>query len=166
MTAFEPSSNNLRTWTKERVALLKNYVDAGLSCSQIANEIGVSRNAVIGKLNRLGLSRGRSSAAPRTRSITSIQRPRVLTQRLALKALFESEPFATNVVSAEPCSLLDLAPRKCRWPIGSNGAVTSSFCGNITADGMSYCVGHVRMAYRFPPSRSGYQLSKQARQVC
>jgi putative ABC transport system substrate-binding protein len=35
-------------WTTERIALLKNRFDAGLSCGQIAREIGVSRNAVIG----------------------------------------------------------------------------------------------------------------------
>ena len=59
-------------WTTERIALLKNRIDAGLSCGQIAREIGVSRNAVIGKANRLGLSRfksatagGRSGRAPR-----------------------------------------------------------------------------------------------------
>ena len=45
------------TWTEERVALLKARVDAGLTCAQIAREIGVSRNAVIGKVSRLGLSR-------------------------------------------------------------------------------------------------------------
>ena len=45
------------TWTTERIALLKNRIMAGLSCSEIAREIGLSRNAVIGKANRLGLSR-------------------------------------------------------------------------------------------------------------
>jgi len=160
MTAIETSCKNLRTWTTERVALLRSYVNAGLSCAQIASEIGVSRNAVIGKINRLGLSRGRSSSTPRTRSITPMQRSRTLAQRLALKALFESEPLAA-VVSTEPCSLLDLAPRKCRWPISANGAAAFSFCGNSTADGMSYCTGHVRMAYRFSPPRSGSQPLKQ-----
>ena len=67
MTDTEISNENLRkTWTTERVAQLRNCVNAGLSCGQIANEIGVSRNAVIGKINRLGLSRGRSKAASRT----------------------------------------------------------------------------------------------------
>src|SRR6516164_2042174 len=45
------------TWTIERIALLKNRMNAGLSCGQIAQELGVTRNAVIGKANRLGLSR-------------------------------------------------------------------------------------------------------------
>jgi len=147
MTTIEiPGKNFLKTWTAERIAQLKSGVGAGLSCSQIANEIGVSRNAVIGKLNRLGLSRGRGPAAPRVRNGVSVRRPQVLTQRLVLKALFASAPVADDVVSSEPCSLLNLAPRKCRWPIG--GAVDFTFCGNTTIDGMSYCAGHARMAYR------------------
>src|SRR5262245_10969262 len=44
-------------WTLERIDLLKRCLDAGLSCGQTAREIGVTRNAVIGKINRLGLSR-------------------------------------------------------------------------------------------------------------
>jgi len=36
---------------------VKRCLHAGLSCGQIAREIGVTRNAVIGKINRLGLSR-------------------------------------------------------------------------------------------------------------
>ena len=47
MLANEP------TWTTERVELLKSRFDAGLSCREIAADIGVSRNAVIGKLSRL-----------------------------------------------------------------------------------------------------------------
>jgi GcrA cell cycle regulator len=150
MTLIETSSKNLReTWTAERVAQLKSGISAGLSCAQIANEIGVSRNAVIGKINRLGLSRGRSPAAPRVPgSGASTRRPPVLTQRSLLKALFASAPVADDVVSCEPCSLLNLAPRKCRWPISGAGTVDFRFCGNSTVDGMSYCAGHARMAYR------------------
>ena len=132
MTTIETSSGNLRqTWTTERVAQLKSGVNAGLSCAQIANEIGVSRNAVIGKINRLGLSRGRSPAAPRPCRGALIRRPQVLNQRLKLKALFASAPIADDVVSSEPCSLLNLAPRKCRWPISGINAVGSDVLPKI-----------------------------------
>ncbi len=50
-------SGNCTSWSSERIELLKRCFHAGLSCSQIAREIGVTRNAVIGKMNRLGLSR-------------------------------------------------------------------------------------------------------------
>jgi GcrA cell cycle regulator len=157
MTASEVSSTNSRmTWTAERVALLRSCVNTGLTCGQIADEIGVSRNAVIGKINRLGLSRGRSAVVSGTRIGAPRRRPQVLTQRLALEAMFASQPVYEDVVSAEPCSLLSLSPRKCRWPISASGNADFTFCGNITADGVSYCVGHARIAYRASPrARSG-----------
>ena len=59
------------TWTDERVELLKKLWADGLSASQIAAELGgITRNAVIGKVHRLGLSgraKSPSSAAPRPR---------------------------------------------------------------------------------------------------
>src|ERR1700741_3654370 len=59
------------SWTDERVELLKKLWSDGLSASQIAAELGgITRNAVIGKVHRLGLSgraKSPSSAAPRPR---------------------------------------------------------------------------------------------------
>ncbi len=56
----------IETWTPERIEQLRNFATSGLSSSQIAAEIGVTRNAVIGKLHRLGLvagaARGRTGA--------------------------------------------------------------------------------------------------------
>src|SRR5712672_1196005 len=58
-------------WTDERVELLKKLWADGLSASQIAAELGgITRNAVIGKVHRLGLSgraKSPSSATPRPR---------------------------------------------------------------------------------------------------
>ena len=53
------------TWTDERIELLKQHFEAGLTCRQIADDIGVSRNAVIGKLSRLNLTREKSGDAGR-----------------------------------------------------------------------------------------------------
>lgn len=53
------------SWTDERVELLKNMWGEGRSASQIAKELGgVTRNAVIGKVHRLGLSNRASTAKP------------------------------------------------------------------------------------------------------
>jgi GcrA cell cycle regulator len=52
------------SWTDERVETLKRMWNEGQSASQIAKELGgVTRNAVIGKVHRLGLS-NRVGAAP------------------------------------------------------------------------------------------------------
>src|SRR5947208_4086850 len=59
------------TWSDDRVEQLKKLWESGLSASQIAAELGsVTRNAVIGKVHRLGLSgraKSASSSAPRQR---------------------------------------------------------------------------------------------------
>ena len=56
------------SWTDERVELLKKMWGEGQSASQIAKELGgVTRNAVIGKVHRLGLSNrtGGGGSAPK-----------------------------------------------------------------------------------------------------
>src|SRR5438874_4887521 len=59
------------SWTDERVELLKKLWADGLSASQIAAELGgITRNAVIGKVHRLGLAgraKSPSSSSPRPR---------------------------------------------------------------------------------------------------
>ena len=164
-TASEPPSTPVpasrafsATWTAERVELLKAGVSAGLSCSQIACDIGVSRNAVIGKLNRLGLARGRAAAVRRTERANAprTRHPSIMTQRQMLRAVYAEAPPATqevSVVSLARCSLLDLAQGTCRWPISEPDASDFSFCGNPAVAGLPYCTGHVRMAYRVPARR-------------
>jgi GcrA cell cycle regulator len=53
-------------WTEDRVGALKKLWLEGQSASQIAKQLGggVTRNAVIGKVHRLGLSGRAASARP------------------------------------------------------------------------------------------------------
>jgi GcrA cell cycle regulator len=138
------------TWTTERVELLKTHFDAGLSCREIANEIGVSRNAVIGKLSRLGLTRGEFVGEPRPakRERTGKSIPRL--QYQMLRTVYENgEPvLAAPVVSEHRCSLFELSKQRCRWPISTPGAEDFCFCGNTPLEGAPYCAGHTRLAYR------------------
>jgi len=65
------------SWTDDRVEVLKKLWVEGQSASQIAKELGgVTRNAVIGKVHRLGLSnRATSSSSSKsdTKSKTSVK---------------------------------------------------------------------------------------------
>ena len=148
----------MATWTPERLEQLRNYAGSGLSSSQIAAEIGVTRNAVIGKLHRLGLTSGRSAAGGQARSCPPrARRPRHSPQREFLRLMFAQAPSITGgsgagstVESAQPCSLFELAHGKCRWPVGNPDAADFAFCGNEAAAGFPYCAGHARMAYRIP----------------
>jgi GcrA cell cycle regulator len=153
MPANEP------TWTDERVELLKSRFAAGLSCRDIANDIGVSRNAVIGKLARLNLTRGKRSKVRRTERNDDAtgKRPKSVprVQYQMLRRLYaEAEPAADDetIQSEHRCSLLELSENRCRWPISTPGAEDFCFCGNTPLEALPYCAGHTRLAYR-PGSR-------------
>src|SRR5438128_8882556 len=115
----------IATWTQERVEQLQSYVNAGLTCSQIADEIGVSRNAVIGKIHRLGLAPGRPAGRPAPERPPRHRRPRSLTQRGLLHLIYAQAPNAGDAAavalapsdSPQPCSLLELVEGKCRYPV-------------------------------------------------
>jgi GcrA cell cycle regulator len=150
---------NQPTWTDERVELLKNRFEAGLSCREIAGEIGVSRNAVIGKLSRLNLTRESSGDAPRParKDAAKGERPKAVprTQYRMLKALYgapQPAPDDEPIHNGHCCSLLELSEERCRWPISTPGAADFCFCGNTPVEGLPYCAGHTRLAYR-PGSR-------------
>jgi GcrA cell cycle regulator len=152
------------TWNPERVAQLRSCVDAGLTCSQIAAEIGVSRNAVIGKMNRLGLSRGRSAPATERARQRADWRPksdnvtRLFSQRRILMRLPPEPPAPPETIrNGNGCSLLDLGPGKCRWPINEPGAADFCFCAHQQVEGLPYCVGHARVAYK-STARSGARV--------
>ena len=57
------------------------------------------------------------------------------------------------IVSERRCSLFELSKERCRWPISTPGAEDFCFCGNPPLDGLPYCTGHTRLAYR-PGTRS------------
>ena len=147
---------NLPTWTTDRVELLKSHFEAGLTCREIAASIGVSRNAVIGKLARLELTRGPARAKPRPDK-TARERSRKSIPRLQYRMLqdvyeHEQPPVEEAIASERRCSLFELSSGRCRWPVSTPGAEDCCFCGNTPVEGMPYCSGHTRLAYR-PGSR-------------
>jgi GcrA cell cycle regulator len=153
MPAREP------TWTIERLELLKSRFAAGLSCREIADDIGVSRNAVIGKLSRLNLTRENTADAPRPSRNDAARRPRARSvprlQYQILRAVYAKQQLAAEdepIPNGHCCTLLELTEQRCRWPISTPGAADFCFCGNTPVEGLPYCAGHARLAYR-PGSR-------------
>ncbi|QOZ26254.1 GcrA family cell cycle regulator [Bradyrhizobium sp. CCBAU 51753] len=138
------------TWTPERIDQLKSYFAAGLSCRDIAVNIGVSRNAVIGKLSRLNLTRTspEERRARRKRSSHPAQKSTAKQPFQIRHAVYDQEPDDAPIVSANHCSLLELSEQHCRWPISTPGAEDFCFCGNTPLGGMPYCSGHYRLAYQ------------------
>jgi GcrA cell cycle regulator len=155
------------SWTDERVEQLKKMWLDGLSASQIAGELanGITRNAVIGKVHRLGLSGRVKSPAPvstRPRAKTPEEEERapilpVSHGNLALAAEVRPSPAPAPRASGddvvipicERVSIMELRESMCRWPLGDPTSSDFRYCGAKMQIGLGpYCAHHARIAYQ------------------
>jgi len=162
-------------WTEDRVSTLKQLWADGLSASQIAARLGmgVTRNAVIGKVHRLNLA-GRATqprnSVPRTARKTrepSIpgRAPTMPTAgATALKPFAAPTPRPMPLPEPKPLRLVDnakdgritilhLSDKTCKWPIGDPTHDDFCFCGHGPREGSPYCEYHARIAYQPPQAR-------------
>jgi GcrA cell cycle regulator len=154
------------SWTDERIELLRKLWLEGLSASQIARELanGISRNAVIGKVHRLGMSGRVKAAAPASvRPKVKTARP-VIHQRmsapmmhgnLALKSQSMEAPLPAPredvvIPMSEMVTIMELKESMCRWPMGDPSSGEFRFCGAKKGANQSgpYCSYHARIAYQ------------------
>ena len=170
-------------WTDDRVTLLKKLWTDGLSASQIAKQLGgVTRNAVIGKVHRLGLAGRAAPSRPIKRIATPIVRVRpVLVSSQPAAEASVSSLSAQASVSTAPCvspdllaavavikaakpkpkkvregdiiGVLQLGPNMCKWPIGDPGDADFGFCGSQCGSLAVYCEEHAAIAYQPAMSR-------------
>ncbi|MEM8772039.1 MAG: GcrA family cell cycle regulator [Pseudomonadota bacterium] len=157
-------------WTDDRVEMLKKLWAEGLSAAQIANKIGgVTRNAVIGKVHRLGLS-GRATpakpqrgCAPKTASLTEVQQDRK-EEKIDVKPVIPEPEFATPALlaSGDTANVSTIQKNMCKWPIGDPARDDFHFCGQSTLSGKSYCAYHARLAFQPPQRREPRRETKRA----
>lgn len=118
----------MNTWTTANIERLKSLHAQGLSNSQIAAELGTTRNTVIGKLSRLSLSNpdrdpvwteekiGRVKAGPELQDLPP-------------------QPTSSGI------SLFDIGYGQCRWPLNEVNPISEfRFCG-AKSEG-SWCKTH------------------------
>ncbi|MCG6882506.1 MAG: GcrA cell cycle regulator [Silicimonas sp.] len=165
------------SWTDERVETLKKMWAEGQSASQIAKELGgVTRNAVIGKVHRLGLSNRAGSSAPAPEKKPAKDAPKKAAAKLAEKVVevtvtprkpivpagqpLPPQPSANEISpealatvrevekGAKRISLMELTERTCKWPIGDPATDDFWFCGLAVQQGKPYCEAHVGVAFQ------------------
>ncbi len=165
------------SWSDERVELLKKMWGEGQSASQIAKELGgVTRNAVIGKVHRLGLSnrsesgksdatkaKAKPAAKPAAEAPAPMTRARAAIipagQRLPPQpSANEIDPEALAKVNeiekkAKRLTLMELTERTCKWPVGDPATEDFWFCGLPVQSGKPYCEAHVGVAFQPMSSR-------------
>ena len=151
----------MAAWSDEATEKLKADWAEGLSASEIGGRVGKTRNAVIGKVHRLGLSgRATTERKPtKPRRVPGSPRKRVLTPkprrespwRQFVKALQEAPP-APIVEAPVPLNqrrtMTTIEADECRWPIGDPQDADFHFCGAKKMAGIPYCECHGRRAFR------------------
>ena len=129
----------------------------GKSAQQIAQYFGMTRNAVCGRLWRMGVKReGAASLGIRTRAAPKPQRvekfkvvkppkpPRVEAVVVA--------PAVIDIMAARP--FLSRTMRECSWILDDGNA-----CCNPSDGGTSYCAGHRAIVYRPTGKAKEYERS-------
>ena len=159
-------------WTDERVEMLKKLWLDGLSASQIAKQLGgVTRNAVIGKVHRLGLS-GRAAPSQPARPAFKAPRPArpasttVPAARRAPQPPSRDSAHVGAVAHRPPApapqpeergvaTVLTLGAHMCKWPIGDPASDSFTFCGRRSDREGPYCSEHARVAYQPQQQKKG-----------
>ncbi|MDR1828462.1 MAG: GcrA cell cycle regulator [Methylobacteriaceae bacterium] len=165
------------TWTEERIELLTRLWAEGLSASRIANEIGdgVTRNAVIGKVHRMGLAgrakkKGSSTPRPRRKSADGSRRSPKTSFREHNETTRSSDrspwsrPYDSYAAATMPectrVTILELTDSMCRWPLGDPLTPEFRYCGGDAVDGLPYCPYHCSIAYQ--PAQERANLRRTA----
>src|SRR5829696_450698 len=113
-------------WSPERIERLKVLWLEGLSFADIADRLGSTRNAVIGKAHRLGLCR------PKDRTRVSIARPAPVQPVTPMP-----RPAALPQRRGKPVKLIELQHWMCRFGLGDPRSPDFRFCGEPTVDDKS-----------------------------
>ena len=143
------------SWTTDRIQTLSKLWLEGLSASEIARQLGgVTRNAVIGKVHRLGLSGRAAASAPSRAPRTATPRPQRPRRVAAAGPVVRRPPVRLAAQDWTPApegpgligDMALLGAHVCKWPIGDPKSPDFSFCGR-QADGR-YCAAHEQTGVR------------------
>jgi GcrA cell cycle regulator len=150
---------NLSPWTDETTAMLRElWADKNLSAAHIASALSkqfcgtFGRNAVLGKVHRLGLPNRNKVAPEKPRRVPTLRRPPRASKRAVVPPAPPPDILDADIPVAQRRSVLELTSKTCRWPVGEPG-VDLFFCGAEPVEGKSYCACHAARAYQKPPAR-------------
>lgn len=149
-----------------RVRQLRQLWGDGRSGGEIAIILGggVTRAAVLAKLDRLGLLKSRGADVRTSTGImpgrtAQINRPIKVTRRFvpATSTVLEASPLPPEPVDVpvhKRVKLIDLESHHCRWPIGDPKEQDFGFCGARKHAASMYCDAHFRASVAPPLGRS------------
>ena len=135
----------MRFWDDEMDKIvLENYNK--MRAKQIAELLGVTKNAVIGRAKRLGLSRTKEARVKSHKPLS----PFGSWRRKGwdrIQRMFRPRPEPVTIVSIPGgISIMELTGSTCRWPVSGTGA-DMMYCGGEVHKEQSYCLEHCRIAF-------------------
>ena len=147
-------------WTSERIQTLIALWNEGLTTSEIGRRLGITKNAVVGKVHRLGLKKRaspiRSRGITTTRPTPTPKLPKADEAGAATAQTAEPQAADAPVAAAPvppkrrtgPVVQLDsLKPGMCSWPVGEPGTDDFHFCADTVVPEKPYCLEHCERAY-------------------
>lgn len=139
-------------WTPERVKLLEGFWEEGLPASEIARRLGVTKNAVVGKVHRLGLKKRAlpnkpAVHLPEAASKGASHEVSVPTQEIQKNGAGASGVSESRAAYQKHLRLEELTSGVCRWPEGEPGTEDFHFCGAPAVPEKPYCEDHNARAY-------------------
>ena len=135
----------MRFWDDEMdKVVLENYHK--MRAKQIAELLCVTKNAVIGRAKRLGLSRTKEARVKSHKPLS----PFGSWRRKGwdrIQRMFRPRPEPVTAVSIPGgISIMELTGSTCRWPVSGTGA-DMMYCGCEVHKEKSYCLEHCRIAF-------------------
>lgn len=161
------SGPGLQIWTVEQSNALRNHIAAGMSYSQAAARINFdfgtnySRNAAIGRANRIGVSPPARLSTPKKPRVYKKREHKPKVRIVAansnsnqFRVIQVSETSLAELRCAEVTprglTLSDLRKNDCRYPYGDSDF---TFCGHPKLEGSSYCPEHFALTRPLPSER-------------
>ena len=173
-------------WDTERTERLLALHQEGKTAGEIGAELGTTRNAVIGKLHRLGMARKKLASAPQESQQIPTQASQEpadtapmaesgdeLTGESSIDIIEASEDTDQNSIEAHrrtaknveekslKLPLMELTSRTCKWPIGDPATDEFWFCGLPSQPGKPYCAAHNNLACQPITSRRDRKLARK-----
>jgi GcrA cell cycle regulator len=138
------------SWNEEKVTQLKKLWETN-TAAEISKIIGgVTRNAIIGKANRLNLS-----SKIKTRGVSSNQNfqntnneENYSKQKPGKKSRFQSLIIEKDFEPENPKQLEELTDDVCKYPINHPTDKNFYFCGRSSLKDFSYCKLHLLYSYQ------------------
>ena len=138
------------SWNTQKVEDLKKLWNEGVATSRIGEQLGFTKNAVIGKAFRLGLERRQNSRkkTAHSQTVSSVTMYRETNTANHTPAAPKREVTKRREKFSFKKSIVGTGNFKsCQWPIGDPLEEGFHYCGGQNIPTKPYCIEHYKKAY-------------------